>query len=331
MTVTPQTNTTLEEIAAQLMAHHTFAICGHINPDGDCIGSTLGLANALRAVGKEAHALVADNDPVRQTFSFMKGFDALIPASDFHDDVDAFVMVDVPNAMRIGEAAEAVRQRAALTITVDHHAVPERHSQLSYTDPDSASTTLLIWEIAKMLGISDESASLRHVAECCYAGLLTDTGGFMHQNTNHEAFVAATEMVAQGISVGSIATHLFQERTMASVQLDSLTVSHMQLIGQRDVVLSWISLDDMKRLDATKDDAENAIESIRCIGGINVACLLKEREGCVRGSLRAKNDVDVAAIAREFGGGGHKAAAGFTLECTLPEAISIMEHRLAEL
>lgn len=331
MTVTPQTNTTLEEIAAQLMAHETFVICGHINPDGDCIGSTLGLANALRSVGKEVHALVADNDPVRQTFSFMKGFDSLTPASGFHGDIDVFVMVDAPNALRIGDAAEAVRQRAALTITIDHHAVPERHSQLSYTDPDSASTTLLIWEIAKMLGISEESEGMRHVAECCYAGLLTDTGGFMHQNTNHEAFAAATEMVGEGIPVGIIATHLFQERTMASVRLDSLTVSHMRLIGEGDVVLSWISLEDMESLDATKDDAENAIESIRCIGGIDIACLLKEREGCVRGSLRAKNDVDVAAIAREFGGGGHKAAAGFTLECSLSEAISTMEHRLSAL
>lgn len=331
MTVTPQTNTTLEEIAAQLMAHESFAICGHVNPDGDCIGSTLGLANALRSVGKEVHPLVADEDPVSQSFSFMKGFDELVPASSFHGDFQVFVMVDAPNALRIGEAAEAVRQRAPLTITIDHHAVPERHSQLSYTDPDSASTTLLIWEIAKLLGITEESEGMRQVAACCYAGLLTDTGRFMHQNANYEAFAGATEMVACGIPVGTISTHLFQERTMASVMLDSIAISHMELIGKGDVALSWISLEDMERLGATKDDAENAIAPIRSIAGIDIACLLKEREGCVRGSLRAKNDVDVSAIAREFGGGGHRAAAGFTLECTLDEAIAIMERRLAQL
>lgn len=331
MTVTPQTNATLEEIAAELMKHGSFAICGHVNPDGDCIGSTLGLANALRSVGKEVHPLVADDDPVSPSFSFMPGFDSLIPASEFHEGFDVFVMVDAPNAQRIGEAAEAVKQRAKLTITIDHHAVPERQSQLSYTDPDSASTTLLIWEIAKMLGISEGSEGLRCVAECCYAGLLTDTGRFMHQNANYDAFAGATEMVACGIPTGSIATHLFQERTMASVQLDSLAISHMRLVGKGDVALSWISIADMEGLGATKDDAENAIAPIRSIGGVDVACLLKEREGCVRGSLRAKNDVDVAAIAREFGGGGHRAAAGFTLECSLDEAISVMEQRLAAL
>lgn len=331
MTVTPQTNTTLDEIAAQLMAHGSFAICGHINPDGDCIGSTLGLACALQAVGKRAHALVADEEPVSRTFSFMKGYDQLVPAASFDDDFEVFVMVDAPNAIRIGESADAVRKRASCTITIDHHAVPERHSDFSYTDPDSSSTTLLIWEIASMLGISEESDAMRDIAECCYAGLLTDTGRFMHQNTNHEAFAAATEMIACGISPSRIAMHLFQERTRASVELDSIAVSRMRTIGEGDAVLSWLTLEDMHRLGATKNDAENAIAPIRSIAGIDIACLLKEREDCVRGSLRAKNDVDVAAIAREFGGGGHRAAAGFTLRCTLPEAIELLEARLADL
>lgn len=331
MTVTPQTNTTLEEIAAQLMAHETFAICGHVNPDGDCIGSTLGLACALRGVGKTVFALVADDEPPSKSFAFMEGFDALIPASDFEGDFDVFVMVDAPNALRTGEAAEAVRERAKLTITIDHHAVPERHSDLSYTDPDSASTTLLVWQVASMLGFSEGDPALRGVAECCYGGLLTDTGRFLHQNTNYEALAGAAEMVACGISPGRIAMHLFQERTRASVELDSIAVSRMRVLGDGDVVLSWLTLEDMRKLDATKNDAENAIAPIRSIAGIDVACLLKEREDCIRGSLRAKNDVDVAAIAREFGGGGHRAAAGFTLECSLSEAISLMEKRLAEL
>ena len=331
MTVSPQTNTTLEGIASQLMSHESFAICGHVNPDGDCIGSTLGLATALRSVGKNVYALVADDEPLSRSFSFMKGFDDVIPASSFDERFEVFVMVDAPNANRIGEAAQAVKDRASLTITIDHHEVPERHSQYSYTDPDSPSTTLLIWKIAQMLGITEDSGDMRHVAECCYAGLLTDTGRFMHQNTNYDAFADATQMVACGISPSAIASSLFQQRTRASVELDSIAVSRMRVLGGGDTVLSWITLEDMRRLDATNHDAENAIAPIRSIAGIDIACLLKERQDCVRGSLRSKNDVDVAAIAREFGGGGHKAAAGFTLDCGLSEAISIMEKRLSVL
>lgn len=329
MTVTPQTNATLADIAQALAAAGgRFAVCGHVNPDGDCIGSTLGLACALRSLGKDVCALVADEEPLDRSFSFMEGFDTLLPASRCEGPVDVFVVVDAPNGQRIGEAADALKSSSALTVTLDHHAVPERHADLSHTDPDAASTTLLVWEVAKLLGVPE--ASMEAVAECCYAGLLTDTGRFMYQNANLEAFQGAAEMVACGASPSFVATELFQQRTEASVRLDAIAVDRMRVLGNGAVV-SWITLADMEELDATKHDAENAIAPVRSIAGLDVACLLKEREDCVRGSLRAKDGTDVAAIAREFGGGGHVAAAGFTLECSLDEAIAVMERRLGAL
>lgn len=330
MTVTPQTNATLDEIAEELLKCDVVAVCGHVNPDGDCIGSTLGLACALRAVGKTVHALVADDEPVDASFSFMPGFDTLLPASAFDGSVDAFVTVDAPNGQRIGEAADAVKAKAPFTVTIDHHAVPERYSQLSYTDPDSASATLLVWAVAKRLGISFESDAMHDVATCCYSGLLTDTGRFMHQNTDIEAFRGAADMMACGLDPARIATALFQQRTEASVKVDALAADRMRPVGDR-ALLSWITLDDLQALGAGKHDAENAIAPLRSIAGFDVACILKEREGCVRGSLRAKDDTDVAAIAREFGGGGHVAAAGFTLDCGIEEAVRIMQDRLARL
>lgn len=330
MTVTPQTNATLEDVAQKLLGCDSVAICGHVNPDGDCIGSTLGLACALWAAGKEAYPLVADDEPLDFSFSFMPGFHRVVPASSFERGVDAFVVVDAPNGERIGHAAEELKNRAPLTVTIDHHAAPERHSMLSYTDPDSASTTLLVWEVAKQLGIDSDAAGMRDVATCCYSGLVTDTGRFMHQNTNVEAFSAAAQMAACGIDVARISECLFQSRTEASVKLDAIAVDRMRPVG-KDALLSWLTLDDMDALGASKHDAENAIAPIRSIAGFQVACLLKEREDCVRGSLRAKDDTDVAAIAREFGGGGHKAAAGFTLECGIDEAVLVMEERLSRL
>ena len=331
MTVTPQTNATLSEIASELLKHDDIVICGHINPDGDCIGSTLALACALRAVGKSPHTLVADDGPVDPSLSFMPGFDELVFASAYDGPLDAFVVVDAPNPMRIGEAASKLKDASSLTMTIDHHAVPERHSDLSYTDPDSASTTMLIWELAKHMGISEDSDDMRRIATCCYAGLLTDTGRLMHQNTNEDAFRAALEMVSCGISPSRIAEMLFQSRTMQSVLVDSIAVSNMLRLGKGNVILTWISLDDMERIGATKNDAEHAIDQIRSIAGVDVACVLKEREGCIRGSLRSSDGTNVAAIAREFGGGGHDAAAGFTLECSLEDAIKTMESRLSAL
>lgn len=330
MTATPQTNTTLQEIAHRLEQCDSVAVCGHVNPDGDCIGSTLGLACALWASGKNAYPLVADDDALDSSFSFMPGFSRIVPASSFEGCVDAFVMVDAPNDERIGHAAERLKGCVPLTVTIDHHAAPERHSALSYTDPDSASTTLLVWEVAKHLGVASDPARMRDVATCCYSGLVTDTGRFMHQNTNVEAFAAAAEMAACGIDVAMVSERLFQSRTEASVRLDAVAVDRMRPVGSH-ALLSWLTLADMEAFGASKHDAENAIAPIRSIAGFRVACLLKEREDCVRGSLRAKDDTDVAAIAREFGGGGHKAAAGFTLECGIDEAVSVVEERLSRL
>lgn len=330
MTVTPQTNASLHEIADELLKHDRIAICGHVNPDGDCIGSTLGLVCALWAAGKEAFPLVADDDPVDGSLSFMPGFSRLQPASSFDGDVDVFVVVDAPSGSRIGEAADELKARSRLSMTIDHHAAPERYGDMSYTDPDSASTTLLVWEVAKHFGLPSEGPQMRDVATCCYSGLVTDTGRFMYQNTNPEAFACASEMVSCGIDVADISECLFQRRSEASVRIDAIATERMRPVGDR-ALLSWITLEDMESLGASRHDTENAINPIRSIAGFQVACLLKEREDCVRGSLRTKDDTDVAAIAREFGGGGHKAAAGFTLECGICEAVSTMEDRLSRL
>lgn len=355
MAVTPQTNATLAEIAEAMLSHDDFCICGHINPDGDCIGSTLGLYWALKEAGKRVVPLLADDGGLDESFRFMPGADELVCASAVGRSFDVFVMVDAPGDQRIGEDAAGVRKRANLTITLDHHATSARESNLSYTDPDSASTTLIIWELAGLLGVREASAvgansaagegsvggvdgktsavsaAARNVAVCCYSGLVTDTGRFMYQNTNIECFKAASEMVACGASPSAIAGSLFQERTAASVAIDAVAAANMRMLANGAAVVSWISALDMEKAGACRNDAENAINVVRSIRGVEVACMLKERDGEIRGSLRAKGDIDVAAIAREYGGGGHVAAAGFTMHCTLDEAVRTIEGRLAGL
>ncbi len=331
MAVTPQTNATLAEIAEAMLSHDDFCICGHINPDGDCVGSTLGLYWALKEAGKRVVPLIADDGELDESFRFMPGADELVCASAAGRSFDVFVTVDAPGDQRMGEDAAGVRRQANLTITLDHHAAPMRESDLSYTDPDSASTTLIIWELAGLLGAREGAAAARSVAICCYSGLVTDTGRFMYQNTNIECFKAASEMVACGASPSVIAGSLFQERTAASVAIDAVAAANMRMLANGAAVVSWISALDMEKAGACRNDAENAINVVRSIRGVEVACMLKERDGEIRGSLRAKGDIDVAAIAREYGGGGHVAAAGFTMHCTLEEAVRTIEGRLSGL
>ena len=325
MAVTPQTTTDLGAIAEALRSRDDFIICGHVSPDGDCLGSQLGLAAALKGLGKRVTCLLAKDEPIDERLGFLPGAAELVPAASFDGIARTFVAVDVPTRERIGEAAAALLEGCDLTVTVDHHAVDSTMTDLVYVDPDAASTTMLAWELAGLLGA--ERAG--DVAQCCYTGLVTDTGRFQYQNTDAAAMRAASEMVEAGADPASVSRAIFQNRTLPSVRLEGIAVERMTFGAGGAYALSWLSCDDFEATGAVKADAEPIIDALRSVAGVRVACMLREQGDVVRGSLRAKDDTDVAAVARSFGGGGHVAAAGFTLSCTLDEARRLVDEALA--
>lgn len=326
MTATPQTNTTLRAIADALMAHEGFCICGHLRPDGDSLGSVLALAAALRKLGKRVHTLLADEEPPDARFAYLPGFDQLTYAGAFDEPFDVFVAVDVPTTERLADAA-AVHARARLAVTIDHHAVEAPMAQLSFTDPDAASTTLLVWDLIGLLPVERDA----DMALCAFTGLVTDTGRFQHQNTDAAALEAAAAMVRAGADPSLVSREVYQQRSLASVRLEAVALAHMELLAAGAGAISWVSRDDMASCGAAKADAEPLIDALRNIAGVRVACMLREEEGVVRGSLRAKDGTDVAAVAHMFGGGGHRAAAGFTFEGTIEQARAALTACLAQL
>ena len=217
--------------------------------------------------------------------------------------------------------------RAPLAVTIDHHAVDTRMAQLSYTDPDAASTTVLVWELAGLLPIERGA----DVALCAFTGLVTDTGRFQYQNTDAAALAAAAEMVQAGADPALVAREVYQQRSLASAKLEALALGRMELLVGGAGALSWVARADMEACAADKSDTEPLIDALRNIAGVRVACMLREEQGIVRGSLRAKDGTDVAAVAREFGGGGHRAAAGFTFQGTLDQARAALSARLSQL
>lgn len=319
MAVTPQTNTTLEEIAQVLLKAHTVAICGHVSPDGDCLGSGLGLACALRRLGKTVFTLTAGPESIDASLRFLPGTSQLMSASLLSDVPDVFVAVDVPTPERLGEG-DAVRRCAGTTVTVDHHATDAPMADYSYTDSDVAATALLVWKLCHLLGADCEGA----VATCCYTGLMTDTGRFQYQNATSAVFRAAAEMVEAGALPGEISREVFQNRSRASLQLESVAIERMEFLREGQCVISWLTEDDFQRAGAVKADAEPLINLLRSVSGVRVACMLRQQGDAVRGSLRAKDDTDVASIARSFGGGGHRAAAGFTFQGSVAQAVEAL-------
>lgn len=327
MTMTPQSNATLDEVARELQARDNFVICGHVGPDGDCLGSQLALMHVLRACGKHAVCVFADEEPsLDEALSFLPGFDEVMTCDGFSGAVDVFVGVDVPTVERIGRAAK-LHECATWRITVDHHAVETTMSETVHVDPDAAATALLVWEIAKKL-VGTPSAD---IALCAYTGLCTDTGRFQYQNTDARCLSGAAEMVAAGADPAFVAREVFQNRRLASICLEGRAVQRMKLLADGKAALSWVDAQDFEELDAVKADAEPLVNTLRAIRGVRVACMLRQQGDVVRGSFRAKDDTDVAVIARSFGGGGHKAAAGFTLEMPMDKAIATVGEALEKL
>ena len=321
--VTPQTNTTLEEIARLLKDADDVVICGHTSPDGDCIGSTLALVHGLRSLGKRVQGLVVD--PVPENLLGIPGAEELELAAQWQGSASCFVAVDVPDLKRMGSAAAAIHEAAPLTIRVDHHAVDERYSRYSYTDPDAVSTTVLVWELLEHL-----EARKPEAAECCYAGLVTDSGRFEFQNTDERAFCAAAQMVAAGVDPARVSAYLYERDRLQSLQVEMRAFERMELDTQLGYAMTYLTAEDFREFNADKSDAEGVVDLLRRLKDVRVLCCLREQDGKVRLSFRSKCAIDVREIARGFGGGGHVAASGATLEYPLAEAYARVKEALVE-
>ena len=161
---------------------------------------------------------------------------------------------------------------------------------------------------------------------------MTDTGRFQYQNADARAFSLGAEMVSRGAEPAHIGSAFYQNRTLASVKLEAAAISHLRLIAGGSAALSYVSADDMAACGAVKADAEPLVDILRSIAGVRVACMLREQPDGVRGSLRAKDDTDVSALARRFGGGGHRAAAGFSVkDASVLEAVELLAEKVADL
>lgn len=322
----PQTNVSLEDMARRMKEYDQFVLCGHVNPDGDCLGSQLALSLALRSLGKRVTNVLVNPDSIERGLRFLPGASDMIAAEDYEGPVQAFIACDVPVVSRIGAAARLQRQ-AQVTFTVDHHASDAVMSEYNYIEPEAPACGMLVWSLIKELGVVPSP----EMALCCYTALMTDTGRFQYQNTTSEAFRFAMEMIDAGADPALASQEAYQRRSFASLKLEEAMLSNMRMADSGVWVMSHVTLADFTRFGAVKADAEPLINVLRSLDGVSVACILREHEECVRGSLRAKDDViDVSALARRIGGGGHKAAAGFTFEGTLEEALGVIPGMLDE-
>ena len=303
---------TFGRIAGLIDGAREIVICAHTNPDGDALGSGLALAQIIRQhwAGKRVTNLLADDDPVPRLYRFLPGTDGFVHASEYAGAPDLFISVDLPAAGRLN-LAKAVLERASKVAVIDHHPTNAPFGDVSLVRPDAAATGVIVAEFGLFVG----AQITPDIANCLFCAIVTDTGRFQYQNADSEAFECASMLVDAGASPSMISLNVYQSFRLAYLHLESVVMGRIVTFDKGRISYSYATRADLERTGALPDECDGLIDVVRSVEGSEVALFLKETPGgLVRGNLRSKGDHDISGVARALGGGGHKAAAGFTAE-----------------
>lgn len=290
-------------------------ITSHASPDGDALGSELGLAELAAALGKDA--AIVNRDPHPASLAFLPGLEKVLVApslpADFPAAYDLAVVLECPGLDRPGLDG---LDRAPI-LNIDHHLGNECYGEVNYLDPEAPAVGEMLLAIAVEAGV----ALTPSLATNLYTALVTDTGDFRYSNATPRAFTAGARLVAAGASPSRIAQSLWEHVPARVVRLTGALLSTLEMLAGGSVAVMSCDRAMLEATGARPEDTENLINHARAIDGVEVAVLLKAfADGSVRASLRSRERVDVRAVAAAFGGGGHRLAAGCAVPGTLAEA-----------
>jgi bifunctional oligoribonuclease and PAP phosphatase NrnA len=294
----------IDRILEAIRPFQSFAVVGHIRPDGDCIGSQLGLTLALRNQGKTA--VCWNEDPVPQKYAFLDP-DGLVQKPKAAATFDCVIATDCATFERLGRVGAAIAARKRL-INIDHHASNSRYGDLNWVMPHAPSTGELIYLLLRQARWPITAP----IADCLFTAVSTDTGSFQYPSTRPTSYHVAGELVKRGANLERICHEVYQSYPLSRVRLLQRVYNGFRLAADNRIAYFWLKQADYARSGADKADSEGLIDHLRAIEPVVVACIFEEIEpDLVRVSLRSKSTaVDVNHVAAQFGGGGHSAAAG---------------------
>lgn len=281
----------------------------HIRPDGDALGSLLGLSLALEQTGHRVASLSAD--PVPDNYRFLPGVER-VSSKPPAWKADLGIVVDCDGISRLGGLAPDFESLPSL-IDIDHHDTDHAFGDARLIDSAAGATGEIVYQVLQGLEVQPDA----DIGTCLYTAILTDTGRFCYANTTDQSLRIASEMVAAGAAPDRIARRIYEERSMEATHLLGVALSRLSADLQGQVVSSVLTQKDFRETGAAPGDTEGIIDHLRAIGGPRVALLLVQpNHDGVRVSMRSDGSVDVSEIALGFGGGGHMMAAGCTVSGT---------------
>lgn len=308
----------LKAAASAIDAAHKIVLAGHVNPDGDSLGSVLALTHLLRKAGKDVTAISTDGVP--EIYRWMPGSELIVRGTE-RRDFDLAIVCDSGALERIGRSVIPAVECAPHLIDIDHHVADGVFGDIRVLDQTAAATAELIWQLAETLRkLWKRDLVDKEVADCLMTGLITDTGSFRYQNVTPRTFELAARLQKLGSLPAPINELVFENRSYASIKLLGRALDALQRTEDGRVAWTHVTARDFTDFNATDADTEGIVNHVRAINGVQVGILFREVPGMkVRISLRAREGADVNRVANAFGGGGHRLAAGCSVEPPLAD------------
>lgn len=312
-------------------------ITTHVKPDADALGSSLGLANYLLKKGHEVTVVTPTDYP--SFLNWMKGNDSVLDFSNPSqtelatkklNEAEIIFCLDFSVLNRVNELGEMIRMSDAYIVNIDHHQDPEDFADFRVWSTQAAATCELVYEMVVQLG--DEDLLDKDIAECLYAGIMTDTGGFRHPNTTKNVHLVVAELLDLGADSSQIANWIYDSNSVNRLKFIGFAISR-RLVVHEDLHMAYfaISKKDLKKYQSRTGDTEGLVNYALSLDGIKLAALFSEREDGIKISFRSSSEVAVNKFAAEyFDGGGHKNASGGKSTLSLKDTVERFETLVEE-
>ena len=311
----------LNQVVEVIEAKRRFAITSHIRPDGDSLGSSLGLFWLLRALDKDTEVIM--RDPVPHAYQKLPGADMVRVTPRVDRQYDAVFVIECSDITRPG----LIDLEKQFVVNIDHHSTTALFGDINWIDSTASAVGEMIYNLCKAIGVR----VTKEIAECVYTALITDTGSFHYSNTSERTFKVASELVRAGVKPAKVSQAVFGNYPWSKIELLAEVLSTVRRDPSGRVAWLAQTLEMQERAHASDEDGDGFVNYPMGCGDVEACAFFKETApGLYRVSLRSKCDVNVARIAERFGGGGHRNAAGCTFQGTWEEAERQVVTQLVE-
>lgn len=315
---------TLDNIKEEIEKANTIVILTHEYPDGDAIGSSLAMYNALIQMGKKVDIVIPE---FPRTFEFLPNADKI--KSEYREDCiyDLAIALDCSDTQRL-KGFEECYDDAKCKISIDHHGTNGMYGDYNFVDPACPACAQLLIIVFQFIGVEIN----KDIGSCLLTGIATDTGGFTYSGVTTETFEFIADLLRTGVNLFEICRRVLRVKSRANFELSKLIMDRIEFLAEGKIAFSYITLEDQKNVNMSSGDHEGLVDIGRDIEGVEVSVFLREIENGFKVSLRSNQYLNVAEICSIFGGGGHPRAAGcklhFPLEQSKEKIIDMVKSKM---